>query len=247
MSTTPAAKLRPESSHFPEEAYFSSFAPQQLSMVKSLTLQTHQSFLSHPEKGLAKLLAMDYLKGIQQLRIEVRYCDWEGWERYLGMELDPGETKDSPEADEEGDIEMLEEEKSPGEQNVQQEPLQPDWGRAFASLPNLISLSLSLESSSDRSASLDTVVRKAQSWIFPLSADPQPPRRVLSTKGGGLDGLVVGKHVYAGPEEAWADFCPACCGRSDDWTACEERRVRRRAGQGPMMESRVVQWGVAHV
>ena len=122
--------------------------------------------------------------------------------------------------------------------------LEVAWGSAFKHLPSLKELEIELETSDDKKPELETIVKWAKTWKFPLSGG-----RALSTEG-----QEVSYSSWQSPYCFWSGQCPYCGTHSrrhcnsegtPNEEKCAERARLRFAGLGPLCHVYSLRWKVA--
>jgi hypothetical protein len=118
------------------------------------------------------------------------------------------------------------------------------WGSAFKSLPSLKELEIEFETSDDKKHELETIVKWAKTWKFPLNDG-----KVLSTEG-----LEVTSTSWDSPLCYWSDQCPYCgshhrshCNSegTPNEEKCAKRARLRSSGLGPKCHIFSMRWKVA--
>ncbi len=118
------------------------------------------------------------------------------------------------------------------------------WGSAFKNLPSLKELEIEFETSDDKKHELDTIVKWAKTWKFPLHDG-----RLLSTEG-----LDVTSSSWQSPFCYWSQRCPHCGShhRSHCYTEgrpnkekCAERAALMGSRLGPKCYIYSIRWKVA--
>jgi len=141
--------------------------------------------------------------------------------------------------DETMDIEEEDEIRNDGQENTISDQETYAWGNSLKHLKSLQELEISLETSDDRIAQLEAIVKAAQEWKFPVGEN-----KVASTSTRGME---VARETREGPVEAWSDFCAYCCGKGGDADACLERRKRRMEEKGPVLKVARLTWSVSRL
>ena len=217
--------------------YFAKFQPWQLSHVKEIHLFTQMFWL---ELRLPALCKQGFMRGIEKLRITIRKTDWWWNEQSNPLAINPyRETTQFQHsiAQMHGDI---------AAQARGEVPLFPSnvWGSAFKNLPSLKELEIEFESSDDKKHELDTIVKWAKTWKFPLHDG-----RLLSTEG-----LDVTSSSWQTPFFFWSQPCPYCgsprrsrCNSegTPNEEKCAERAALRSKRFGPKCYIYSIRWKVA--
>ena len=219
-----------------ERDYFVKLQPWQLSLVKEIHFFTQMFWL---ELKFPMKCRQGFMRGIEKLRITIRKTDWWWNERNHPLVINPyrdtaqfqssiGQMHKDIAAQVRGDL-------FPLPNNV--------WGSAFKNLPSLKELEIEFETSDDKRHELDTIVKWAKTWKFPLHDG-----RLLSTEG-----LEVTSSSWQSPFCCWSHQCPYCgsyhrshCNSegTPNEEKCAERAALRFSGLGPKCHIYSVRWKV---
>jgi hypothetical protein len=204
-----------------ERGYFRRFTTDQLRHVKEIHLYTQQFWL---EGGFPELCRLHYLKGVEKVKITLRRGDWWSVENNAALAITP-QRMWTDVTGMKDDWRLLE----AGEESEWDEGC---WGFAFRWLKGLREVQIELETFEWKRDELEEIVRHAVQWRFPMG-----DRGVLSAEGLGVD-----VRRWRGPPCGWTNRCYKCEGRDTDCKHCEEIRVLKSEGKGPMLVLMSLTW-----
>lgn len=226
--------------------------PAQQSTVRRVRVFADVAWLLKGE--LAGMCTHSAMRGVTDFALVIRWCDWRGWASNEALSLashpvpavqvDEEEERLQDPAEQEmefsapptpmGGVEMT----NPMEALTEEEcaDVQEALEAAIAQLPNLKSVSLSLEAPYVKSDELEAQLSAAREWNLHLGG------KAASEEEKNVKGVVAGEAEWEAPMCAWSDFCAHCGGGIGDDKACEERKRRRCRGLGPRVLGGVVRW-----
>ncbi|KAI1121907.1 hypothetical protein F5Y10DRAFT_282132 [Nemania abortiva] len=195
----------------------------QKDLVRSVRLFTQQYRLEDAFPSLVR--SNVWFANLEHLRITLRRSDWWDWEQNAPLRINPfkgncqqGHTINIMRRDMSTEIEDI-------------EFSEGAWGRAFAYMSKLKTLTIDFETSEDKRAEMEAIVAWALKWRFPLQGG-----RHLSTGG-----RPASKMSWRGLKHHWSDNCVSC-GRfvwnnpqGDGCPKCRETKLLVSQRYGPQL------------
>lgn len=204
-----------------ERGYFRRFTAEQLRHVREVHLYAQQFWL---DGSFSQLCRLRCLSGIERVKITLRRGDWWNVENNAPLAITPQRNwtdvagmKDDWQLEEAGDRVEWDE---------------GCWGSAFQWLRGLREVHMELETFEWKREELEEIVRHAVRWRFPMGE-----RGWLSA-----DGLGVEVRRWRGPPCGWTNKCYKCEERDEDCRHCEETRLLKSEGKGPMLVLMSLRW-----
>jgi hypothetical protein len=215
-----------------EIQHFKQFQQWQLKLVREIHLFTQMYWL---EQTFPIFCHQYFMQGIQKVKITIRRSDWWWNERNAPLAISPHRNDYGQNV-----VKMLQDIAT--EQRGGVVSWSPGaWGSAFKHLKSLKELEIEFETSEDKKAELEAILKWAKTWRFPLNDG-----MVLSTEG-----LDVTSSSWQTPMCYWSDHCPHCgkLGRcrlvNPVDKNCAERMKMKELGRGPTCYIYNMRWKVA--
>jgi hypothetical protein len=183
---------------------FDKLQPWQRPLVKEIHLFTQMFWL---EQTFPEFCQHDIFAGIETLKITIRRSDWWWNERNHPLVINPH--RETVQAD--PCIAEMHRDIAVQQRGGAVPWLESAWGAAFQHLPSLKEVEIELETSDDKKAELETIVKWAKTWRFPLDHG-----KVLSTEG--REPTITS---WQSPFSMWTAQCPYC--RTDLHSLCNSK------------------------
>jgi hypothetical protein len=220
-----------------EVEYFAKFQPWQLSLVKEIHLFMQMFWL---EQAFLDFCKQDFMRGVELLKFTIRRGDWWWYESNHPLVISPYFAT----VKHDYCLALLHKDIEEQQRGYVMPWPNKVWGSAFKQILSLKELEIELETSDDKKHELDTIVKWAKTWKFPLNGG-----KVLSTEG-----LDVTSTSWQSPYCYWSHLCTYCGGHrvlgcnsegTPNEEKCGESARLRSAGLGPKCHIYSLKWRVA--
>ncbi|KAN0096121.1 hypothetical protein V8E51_014926 [Hyaloscypha variabilis] len=220
-----------------EVEYFRQLQPWQLALVKEIHLFTQMFWLEHT---FVDFCQQDFMRNIERLKLTIRRGDWWWNERNHPLVIAPH--RDT--AQHHFCVAQMHQDIAVQGRGGVTPFAEGAWGLAFKHLPSLKEVEIEFETSDDKKAELETIVKWAKTWKFPLKDG-----LVLSTEGLGMTTT-----SWQSPYCYWSHQCPYCGSHARNHCnsegtpneeKCAERSSLRLSGLGPTCYMYGLRWRIA--